>query len=236
MLFLFNSVMFLLSITSYQTLPRKMPSHRVPYMPHYGDSYRSMPRNSMAQRDSICSMSPSLYDQALGPSVADKRRSMRDDTMWQLYEWQQRQAYSRQPGLYSNMTSPQTMINLSEHAAPSHSIPPSPSHGSLSVYGGYSPLRSFNMANARSELTSPIYRRESSLDRRHRPQINKVFKQFHLQSPCRQCSSMSTSVSVSVQRKEMELHSSCKTEVFYVKMTDRSYLFHFRIKFTEERV
>ncbi|XP_037539542.1 pleckstrin homology domain-containing family A member 5 [Nematolebias whitei] len=161
------------SITSYQTLPRNMPSHRVPYMPHYGDGYRSMPRNSMAQRDSICSMSPSLYDQALGPSVADKRRSMRDDTMWQLYEWQQRQAYSRQPGLYSNMTSPKTMINLSEHAAPSHSIPPSPSHGSLSVYGGYSPLRSFNMANARSELTSPTYRRESSLDRRHRSQINK---------------------------------------------------------------
>uniref|UniRef100_A0A3Q3EMS2 Pleckstrin homology domain containing A5 n=1 Tax=Kryptolebias marmoratus TaxID=37003 RepID=A0A3Q3EMS2_KRYMA len=161
------------SVTSYQTLPRNMPSHSVPYMPHYGDGYRSMPRNSMAQRDSICSMSPSLYDQALGPSAAEKRRSMRDDTMWQLYEWQQRQAFSRQPALYSNMASPKTMINLSEHAAPSLSIPPSPSHGSLSMYGGYSPMRSYNMANARSEFSSPIYRRESSLDRRHRPQINK---------------------------------------------------------------
>ncbi|KAM9352590.1 pleckstrin homology domain-containing family A member 5-like isoform 1-T1 [Symphorus nematophorus] len=161
------------SITSYQTLPRNMPSHRVPYMPHYGDGYCSMPRNSMAQRDSICSMSPSLYDQALGPSPADKRRSMRDDTMWQLFEWQQRQAYSRQPGLYSNMASPKTMINLSEHAAPSHSIPPSPSHGSLSMYGGYSPMRSYNMNSARSEVCSPIYRRDMSIDRRHRPQINK---------------------------------------------------------------
>uniref|UniRef100_A0A7N6AB76 Pleckstrin homology domain containing A5 n=1 Tax=Anabas testudineus TaxID=64144 RepID=A0A7N6AB76_ANATE len=158
------------SITSYQTLPRNMPSHQVPYMPHYGEGYRSMPRNSMAQRDSICSMSPSLYDQALGPLLVDKRRSMRDDTMWQLYEWQQRQAYGRQPGLYSNMASPKTMINLSEHAPPSHSIPPSPSHGSLSMYGGYSPLRSYNMNSARSEVSSPIYRRDMSIDRRHRPQ------------------------------------------------------------------
>ncbi|XP_036962763.1 pleckstrin homology domain-containing family A member 5-like isoform X6 [Acanthopagrus latus] len=161
------------SVTSYQTLPRNMPSHRVPYMPHYGDGYCSMPRNSMAQRDSICSISPSLYDQALGPSPSDKRRSMRDDTMWQLFEWQQRQAYTRQSGLYSNMASPKTMINLSEHAAPSHSIPPSPSHGSLSMYGGYSPMRSYNMHSARSEVSSPVYRRDLSIDRRLRPQINK---------------------------------------------------------------
>ncbi|XP_049928285.1 pleckstrin homology domain-containing family A member 5-like isoform X5 [Epinephelus moara] len=161
------------SITSYQTLPRNMPSHRVPYMPHYGDGYCSMPRNSMAQRDSICSISPSLYDQALGPSSVDKRRSMRDDTMWQLFEWQQRQSYGRPQGLYSNMASPKTMINLSEHAAPSHSIPPSPSHGSLSMYGGYSPMRSYNMNSARSEVSSPIYRGDMSIDRRHRPPLNK---------------------------------------------------------------
>ncbi|XP_029909873.1 pleckstrin homology domain-containing family A member 5-like isoform X1 [Myripristis murdjan] len=161
------------SIMSYQTLPRNMPSHRAPFMPHYSDTYRTMPRNSMAQRDSICSMSPSMYDQALGPSPADKRRSMRDDTMWQLYEWQQRQAYSRQPGLYGNMPSPKTMINLSEHAAPGHSIPPSPSHGSLSMYGGYSPLRSYNMNSARSEVSSPIYRGDMSIDRRHRPHPTK---------------------------------------------------------------
>ncbi|XP_034391033.1 pleckstrin homology domain-containing family A member 5-like isoform X6 [Cyclopterus lumpus] len=161
------------SITSYQTLPRNMPSYRVPYVPHYGDGYCSMPRNSMAQRDSICSMSPSLYDQALGPSPVDKRRSMRDDTMWQLFEWQQRQGYTRPPGLYGDMVSPKTMINLSDHAAPSHSIPPSPSHGSLSMYGGYSPMRSYNMNSARSEVSSPIYRGDVSIDRRHRPQLNK---------------------------------------------------------------
>ncbi|XP_030587389.1 pleckstrin homology domain-containing family A member 5 isoform X6 [Archocentrus centrarchus] len=161
------------SITSYQTLPRNMPSHRVPYMPHYGDGYCSMPRNSIAQRDSICSISPSVYDQAMGLSLVEKRRSMRDDTMWQLYEWQQRQAYTRQSGLYSNMASPKTMINLSEHAAPSHSIPPSPSHGSLSMYGGYSPMRSYNMGNARSEISSPVYRRDMSVDRRQRPPVNK---------------------------------------------------------------
>ncbi|KAM3609308.1 uncharacterized protein V6R79_012877 [Siganus canaliculatus] len=161
------------SVSSYQTLPRNMPSHRVPYMPHYGDGYCSMPRNSMAQRDSICSMSPSLYEQALGPSPVDKRRSMRDDTMWQLYEWQQRQAYTRPPARYNHMASPKTMINLSEHAAPSHSIPHSPSHGSLSMYGGYSPMRSYNMINARSEMSSPVYRRDLNYDRRPRPQVNK---------------------------------------------------------------
>ncbi|KAG7521837.1 hypothetical protein JOB18_007829 [Solea senegalensis] len=161
------------SITSYQTLPRNMPSHRVPYMPNYGDGYRSMPRNSMAQRDSICSMSPSLYDQILGPLPSDNRRSMRDDTMWQLYEWRQRQAYTRPPGLYSNMASPKTMINLSEHAAPSHSIPPSPSHGSISMYGGYSPMRSYNTNSGHSEVSSPMYRRDLSIDRRQRPPLSK---------------------------------------------------------------
>nr|XP_040018247.1 pleckstrin homology domain-containing family A member 5-like isoform X10 [Gasterosteus aculeatus aculeatus] len=163
------------SITSYQTLPRNMPSHRVPYMPHYGDGYSSMPRNSMAQRDSLCSMSPSLYEQALGPSPVDNRRSMRDDTMWQLFEWQQRQAYTRPPppGLYRDMASPKTMINLSEHAAPSHSIPPSPSHGSLSMYGGYSPMRSY-VSGAHSEVSSPVYRGDASIDRRVRPQHNKL--------------------------------------------------------------
>ncbi|XP_053283641.1 pleckstrin homology domain-containing family A member 5 isoform X2 [Pleuronectes platessa] len=161
------------SVSSYQTLPRNMPSHRVPYMPQYADGYRSMPRNSMAQRDSICSMSPSMYEQVLGSMPADKRRSMRDDTLWQLHEWQQRQAYTRPPGLYGNMASPRTMINLSDHAAPSHSIPPSPSHGSLSMYGGYSPMRSYNMNSGHSEVSSPVYRRDASIDRRQRPQHNK---------------------------------------------------------------
>lgn len=150
-----------------------MPSHRVPCMPQYGETSCGIPRNSIAQRDSICSISPSLYE-ALGPSPVDKRRSMRDDTMWHLFEWQQRQAYARQPGLYNSMSSPKTMINLSEHAAPMHSIPPSPSHGSLSMYGVYSPMRSYSMLGARSEVSSPIYRRDLSFERRPKPQYSKV--------------------------------------------------------------
>ncbi|KAG7267033.1 hypothetical protein CRUP_004168 [Coryphaenoides rupestris] len=162
------------SIASYQTLPRNMPSYRGPAMHQPGEGYRTMPRNGLGQRDSICSMSPSMYDQALGPAAGDKRRSMRDDTMWQLFEWQQRNAYTHPPqqqppsALYANMPSPKTMINLSEHAMPPHAIPPSPSHGSLSMYGGYSPLRSYNMSRGRSEVSSP-YAYSLPPDRRSMP-------------------------------------------------------------------
>ncbi|XP_029553177.1 pleckstrin homology domain-containing family A member 5 isoform X1 [Salmo trutta] len=172
------------SIMSYQTLPRNMPSHRAPpVMPHCGDpGYRTLPRNSMVRPDSICSMSPTIYDQALGMglglgiSPADKRRSMRDDTMWQLYEWQQRVGYtpsprptSSTPGPYGTLPSPKTMINLSEHQGDSHqSIPPSPSHGSLYMYGGYSPLRSsYNHSSTRSEVGLPVYQGDITIDRRH---------------------------------------------------------------------
>ncbi|XP_031679096.1 pleckstrin homology domain-containing family A member 5 isoform X6 [Oncorhynchus kisutch] len=172
------------SIMSYQTLPRNMPSHRAPpVMPHCGDpGYRTLPRNSMLRPDSICSMSPTIYDQTLGMglglgiSPADKRRSMRDDTMWQLYEWQQRMGYtpsprptSSPPGPYGTLPSPKTMINLSEHQGDSHqSIPPSPSHGSLSMYGGYSPLRSsYNHSSTRSEVGLLVYQGDITIDRRH---------------------------------------------------------------------
>uniref|UniRef100_A0A4W5K094 Pleckstrin homology domain-containing protein n=1 Tax=Hucho hucho TaxID=62062 RepID=A0A4W5K094_9TELE len=161
-----------------------MPSHRAPpAMPHYGDpGYRTLPRNSMVWPDSICSISSTKYDQALGMglglgiSPADKRCSMRDDTMWQLYEWQQRMGYtpsprptSSMPGPFGTLPSPKTMINLSEHQGHSHqSIPPSPSHGSLSMYGGYSPLRtSFNHSSSRSEVGLPVYQGDITIDRRH---------------------------------------------------------------------
>ncbi|XP_030221221.1 pleckstrin homology domain-containing family A member 5 isoform X10 [Gadus morhua] len=170
------------SITSYQTLPRNMPSYRAPAgTPQPGEGYRTMPRNGLGQRDSICSMSPSMYEQALGPGPGDKRRSMRDDTMWQLFEWQQRNAYARPPSaMYANMPSPKTMINLSEHAPPAHAIPPSPSHGSLAMYGGYSPLRSYNMGGARSEVSSPVYRGgDMSMDRRLRQHPNNYAYTLH---------------------------------------------------------
>ncbi|XP_016367570.1 pleckstrin homology domain-containing family A member 5-like [Sinocyclocheilus rhinocerous] len=73
------------SITSYQTLPRNMPSHRAQIVPRYPEGYRTLPRN-MLRPDSICSVAGSMYDRALQPTTAEKRRSIRDDTMWQLYE------------------------------------------------------------------------------------------------------------------------------------------------------
>lgn len=88
------------SIASYQTLPRQMPSHRAQVVARYPDWCRTLPRDGGAARpESICGASGSAYDRALRPAStgasAEKRRSLRDDTMWQLYEWQQRQAFSR---------------------------------------------------------------------------------------------------------------------------------------------
>ncbi|XP_066561681.1 pleckstrin homology domain-containing family A member 5 isoform X7 [Amia ocellicauda] len=163
------------SITSYQTLPRNMPSYRAQVVPHYPEGYRTLPRNSVTRPDSICSISPSVYDRSLGALAPDdKRRSMRDDTMWQLYEWQQRQVYTKQgpigSGGYGTLPSPKTMINISDHVP--HSIPPSPSHGSLALYQGYSPLRTYNVGS-RSEVSSPVFRGDITIDRRHRTQLTK---------------------------------------------------------------
>ncbi|XP_032076452.1 pleckstrin homology domain-containing family A member 5 isoform X6 [Thamnophis elegans] len=83
-------------IISYQTLPRNMPSHRAQVVPRYPEGYRTLPRNTKTRPDSLCS----VYNKTLGSLPAeDKRRSMRDDTMWQLYEWQQRQFYNKQTTL-----------------------------------------------------------------------------------------------------------------------------------------
>ncbi|XP_017543284.1 pleckstrin homology domain-containing family A member 5 isoform X13 [Pygocentrus nattereri] len=149
------------SITSYQTLPRNMPSHRAQVVPRYPEGYRTLPRN-MLRPDSICSVAGSVYDRALQPTVAEKRRSMRDDTMWQLYEWQQRQAHSRLG--YGTLPSPKTMGHIAE------SIPSSPSHGSLALYHSVSPNRPFNPS---SEVSSPVFRGDVSIDRRHRAHLTK---------------------------------------------------------------
>lgn len=151
-----------------------MPSHRAQIVPRYPDGYRTLPRNSAMRPESICSVSGSVYDRALRPAStsasAEKRRSLRDDTMWQLYEWQQRQAFSRQSlaqptgslsgapaqptcvgltlltdlmssgGHYGTLPSTKTMGNISEHAV-AHSIPTSPSHGALALYNTFSPPR-----------------------------------------------------------------------------------------------
>ncbi|XP_071589138.1 pleckstrin homology domain-containing family A member 5 isoform X10 [Heliangelus exortis] len=151
-------------IMSYQTLPRNMPSHRPQVLPRYPEGYRTLPRNSKARPESLCSAVPLAYDRATGPATAEeKRRSMRDDTMWQLYEWQQRQFYNKQTTLtrHGTLSSPKTMINISDQ--PMHSIPTSPSHGSIAGFQGYSPQRTY-----RSEVSSPVQRGDVTIDRRHR--------------------------------------------------------------------
>ncbi|XP_057879539.1 pleckstrin homology domain-containing family A member 5 isoform X10 [Melospiza georgiana] len=155
-------------IISYQTLPRNMPSHRAQVLPRYPEGYRTLPRNSKTRPESLCSVAP--YDRAMGPvSAEDKRRSMRDDTMWQLYEWQQRQFYNKQSTLsrHGTLSSPKTMMNISDQTM--HSIPTSPSHGSIAAaFQGYSPQRTY-----RSEVSSPVQRGDVTIDRRHRTHHTK---------------------------------------------------------------
>ncbi|XP_063094377.1 pleckstrin homology domain-containing family A member 5 isoform X8 [Cavia porcellus] len=150
-------------VISYQTLPRNMPSHRAQVVARYPEGYRTLPRNSKTRPESICGLAPSSHDKAGGPTAEEKRRSVRDDTMWQLYEWQQRQFYSKQSTLprHSSLSSPKGTVNISEQTM--HSIPASPSHGSMATYQGYSPQRTY-----RSEVTSPIQRGDVTIDRRHR--------------------------------------------------------------------
>ncbi|XP_057412458.1 pleckstrin homology domain-containing family A member 5 isoform X7 [Balaenoptera acutorostrata] len=150
-------------VIAYQTLPRNMPSHRAQIVARYPEGYRTLPRNSKTRPESMCSVTPSIHDKTAGPGAEEKRRSMRDDTMWQLYEWQQRQFYNKQGTLprHGTLTSPKTMVNISDQTM--HSIPTSPSHGSTAAYQGYSPQRTY-----RSEVSSPIQRGDVTIDRRHR--------------------------------------------------------------------
>ncbi|XP_077957531.1 pleckstrin homology domain-containing family A member 5 isoform X21 [Gasterosteus aculeatus] len=174
------------SVTSYQTLPRNMPSHCPQIVPRYPEGYRTLPRNTMMRPDSICSVAGSVYDQALRPAstvtTAEKRRSMRDDTMWQLYEWQQRQAFSRhslaQPtavGHYGTLPSTKTMGNISEYAV-AHSIPTSPSHGSLALYSTFSPPRQQvapNPSNSQPDVSSPVLSGDVTQEQWHRTHVTK---------------------------------------------------------------
>ncbi|XP_077450659.1 pleckstrin homology domain-containing family A member 5-like isoform X2 [Stigmatopora argus] len=162
------------SVTSYQTLPRNMPSHHPQLVPRYPEGYRTLPRNGAAG---------SAYERALRPgstgtaTAAEKRRSMRDDTMWQLYEWQQRQAFSRQSlapptGHYGTLPSTKTMSEISEYAAAAApSIPASPSHGTLAVYEA--PPAPGRLGSSRSEAPSPNFREDGTLERQRRTQPAK---------------------------------------------------------------
>ncbi|XP_054974274.1 pleckstrin homology domain-containing family A member 5 isoform X1 [Sorex araneus] len=132
-------------LVSYQTLPRNMPSHRAPPAARYPEGYRTLPRNSKARPESVCGAGPCAHE-----PPEDKRRSLRDDTMWQLYEWQQRQFYSKQ-GTLPRPGAP--------HGGPEPASPP---------YAPYSPTRAF-----RNDLASPLQRGDVTVDRRHRAQHPK---------------------------------------------------------------
>ncbi|KAM4677078.1 pleckstrin homology domain-containing family A member 5 isoform 2-T2 [Discoglossus pictus] len=146
------------NVMSYQTLPRNMPSYRAQVAPRYPEGYRTLPRNPKPRPESLCSTTGMGYDRT---TTEDKRRSIRDDTMWQLYEWQQRQFYNKQTTLrrHASLTSPKTMAHISEQAL--HSMPLSPSHGSISGYNTYSPHRAY-----RSEVSSPVQRGDVTIDRK----------------------------------------------------------------------
>ncbi|XP_035304307.1 pleckstrin homology domain-containing family A member 5 isoform X15 [Cricetulus griseus] len=151
-------------VISYQTLPRNMPSHRAQVVARYPEGYRTLPRNSKTRPDSICSVTPSGHEKTGPGTTEEKRRSMRDDTMWQLYEWQQRQFYHKQSTLprHSCLGSPkQPLVKVSDQTM--YSIPTSPSHGSVAAYPAFSPQRTY-----RSEVSSPIQRGDITVDRRHR--------------------------------------------------------------------
>ncbi|XP_041443763.1 pleckstrin homology domain-containing family A member 5 isoform X13 [Xenopus laevis] len=157
------------SVMSYQTLPRNMPSHHMQTLPRYPEGYQTLPRQPKARPESLCSTTG--YEQSLGPmnvTGEEKRRSIRDDTMWQLYEWQQRQFYNKQTTIrrHGSLTSPKTMIHISDQTL--QSIPMSPSHGSISGYHTYSPHRSY-----RSDISSPVQIGDITIDRRHKAFSNK---------------------------------------------------------------
>uniref|UniRef100_A0A087XS43 Pleckstrin homology domain containing, family A member 5 n=1 Tax=Poecilia formosa TaxID=48698 RepID=A0A087XS43_POEFO len=216
------------SVMSYQTLPRNMPSHRTQIVPCFPEGYRTLPRNSMMRPDSICSVAGSVYDRALRPvsstiSTAEKRRSMRDDTMWQLYEWQQRQAFSRQSlaqpavGHYGTLPSTKTMGNISEHAV-ARSISTSPSHGSLALYNTFSPPHqqaATNPSSSLSEVSSPVLRGDGTLDHRQRSHLSKTQKFIYYGCPSDRrsvatCVPPETITPQSLQGKTLSFHEDFK--------------------------
>ncbi|XP_068611589.1 pleckstrin homology domain-containing family A member 5-like [Brachionichthys hirsutus] len=174
------------SAASYQTLPRKMPSHWAHIVPRYPEGYRTLPKKTMMRPGSIYSVAGSVYDQTLQPtsasSAVEKRRSIRDGTMWQLYEWQQRQSCSRQSvappaavGQYCTLPSTKTMGNISEHSV-AHSIPPSPSHGPLAPYGTFSFPQQPNSPNPNStdsEAVAPLLKGDGTLEHRQKAHLTK---------------------------------------------------------------
>ena len=79
-------------------------------------------------------------------------------------------------GHYGTLPSTKTMGNISEHAV-AQSIPTSPSHGSLALYSTFSAPHqqvAHNPSNSFSEVSSPVFRGDGTLDRRQRTHLAKV--------------------------------------------------------------
>lgn len=79
-------------------------------------------------------------------------------------------------GHYGTLPTTKTMGNISEHTV-AHSIPTSPSHGSLALYSTFSPPRqqvAHNPNSTHSEVSSPVFRGDVTLDHRHKTQLAKV--------------------------------------------------------------
>lgn len=100
-------------------------------------------------------------------------------------------------GHYGTLPSIKTMGNISQHAV-AHSIPTSPSHGSLALYSTFSPSRqqvAQNHSSSHSEVSSPILRGDVTLDRRHRTHLAKVTvmaQEFHLNIKLSSCRTFNT--------------------------------------------
>lgn len=79
-------------------------------------------------------------------------------------------------GHYGTLPNTKTMGNISEHAV-AHSIPTSPSHGSLALCSTFSPTCQqppHNLSSPHSELSSPVFRGSMTLDHRHKTLPAKV--------------------------------------------------------------
>lgn len=77
---------------------------------------------------------------------------------------------------YGTLPSTKTMGNISEHTV-AHSIPTSPSHGSLALYSTFSPPRQqvpHNPGSSHSEVSSPVSRTDMTLEPWHRAHLVKV--------------------------------------------------------------
>lgn len=69
------------------------------------------------------------------------------------------------------------MGNISERAL-ARSIPASPSHGALALYGAFSQQAAHKPNSPHSEVSSPVFRAEPTLD--HRQKVSFLMRSYTL--------------------------------------------------------